>query len=222
MSRVTLGGAPIPAAVADRAGALGISLARAYGSTEHPSTTAGSHDDPAPKRLHTDGRPLPGVEIRLDPEGQIWSRGPDLFVGYTDPALDGDAFDDEGWYATGDIGALDEEGYLTITDRLKDVIIRGGENISAAEIEEILARMPAVAEVAVVAAPDARLGEHACAFVRPQQGQPAPDLDAVRQVLGAAGLGRQKWPEEIRVVDDFERTPSGKVKKYVLRRMARG
>jgi acyl-CoA synthetase (AMP-forming)/AMP-acid ligase II len=222
MSRVTLGGAPIPAAVADRAHRMGISLARAYGSTEHPSMTAGSHDDPPAKRLHTDGRPLPGVEIRLDAEGQIWSRGPDLFVGYNDPALDEEAFDGQGWYATGDIGVVDADGYLTITDRLKDVIIRGGENISAAEVEEILARIPSVAEVAVVAAPDPRLGEHGCAFVRPQPGQQPPDLEEVRRVLAAAGLGRQKWPEELRVVDNFERTPSGKIKKYVLRRMTRG
>jgi acyl-CoA synthetase len=222
LTHLTLGGAPIPVAVAERAHALGISLTRAYGSTEHPSTTAGSHDDPAERRLHTDGRPLPGVEVRLDEQGQIWSRGPDLCAGYTDAALTKDAFDEAGWYATGDIGVVDSEGYLTITDRLKDVIIRGGENISAAEVEQAISAMAEVAEVAVVGAPDARFGEHACAFVRVRAGARAPALEAVRAALAAAGLGRQKWPEELRIVDDFERTPSGKVKKAVLRRLLAG
>ncbi|HEX5268496.1 MAG TPA: AMP-binding protein [Acidimicrobiales bacterium] len=219
LTHLTLGGAPIPASVAERAHALGISLTRAYGSTEHPSTTAGNHDDPPERRVQTDGRPLPGVEIRLDQQGQIWSRGPDLCAGYTDPALTRETFDADGWYATGDIGVLDPDGYLTITDRLKDVIIRGGENISAAEVEQALSAMPELAEVAVVAAPDSRFGEHACAFVRVRPGSEAPDLQAVRAALDAAGLGRQKWPEELRYVDDFERTPSGKVKKFVLRRL---
>ena len=221
MARVTLGGAPIPDAVADRADQLGISLARAYGSTEHPSTTMGRHEEPPDKRLHTDGRPTDGVELRLDSIGQIWSRGPDLCVGYTDPELTEETFDAEGWYATGDIGVIDEDGYLTITDRVKDIIIRGGENISAAEVEGVIARIDGVAEVAVVAAPDPRFGEHACAFVRAASGSGAPDLNAIRTALAEAGLGRQKWPEELRVVPDFERTPSGKVKKHVLRQLAR-
>jgi acyl-CoA synthetase (AMP-forming)/AMP-acid ligase II len=116
---------------------------------------------------------------------------------------------------------IDEDGYLTITDRKKDIIIRGGEKVSAAEVEEVLARMAGVAEVAVVPAPDARLGEHGCAFVRrnpsTSDGEPPPDLEGLRRHLAAAGLARQKWPEELRVVDDFPRTPSGKIKKFVLR-----
>ncbi|HEV2369288.1 MAG TPA: AMP-binding protein [Acidimicrobiales bacterium] len=222
MTRLTLGGAPIPDAVAERADTLGISLCRAYGSTEHPSTTMGQHEEPAEKRLHTDGRPMAGVEIRLDDIGQVWSRGPELCVGYTDPALTAEAFDADGWYATGDVGVIDADGYLTITDRVKDIIIRGGENISAAEVEGVMARLPGVGEVAVVAAPDSRFGEHACAFVRPAPGADPPGLEDVRAALAAAGLGRQKWPEELRMVDDFERTPSGKIKKHVLRALARG
>ena len=97
--------------------------------------------------------------------GEILSRGPELCLGYTNPALN-EAFDDDGWYHTGDIGILDEHGCLTITDRVKDIIIRGGENLSAAEIENAISAIPGIAEVAVVAAPDARLGEHACAVVR--------------------------------------------------------
>ncbi len=227
IERVGLGSAPVPVAVAERAEALGIGVTRVYGSTEHPSTTGSLPDAPRAKRNRTDGRALPGVELRLvdacgrDVEpgepGEIWSRGPDLCAGYTDPALTRETFDADGWYASGDIGVLDADGYLTITDRKKDIIIRGGANISAAEVEELLAAMPGVAEVAVVAAPDPRLGERACAFVRGRPGVGTPDLEAVRRHLETAGLARPKWPEELRVVEDFPRTPSGKIKKFVLR-----
>jgi acyl-CoA synthetase len=227
IGRVGLGSAPVPVAVAERAEALGICVTRVYGSTEQPSITGSLPAAPRAKRNRTDGCALAGVELRLvdahgrdvgpGEAGEIWSRGPDLCAGYTDPALTREAFDAEGWYASGDIGVLDADGYLTITDRKKDIIIRGGANISAAEIEELLVRMPGVAEVAVVAAPDPRLGEHACAFVRPRPGARAPDLEAVRRHLETAGLARPKWPEELRVVEDFPRTPSGKIKKFVLR-----
>jgi acyl-CoA synthetase len=227
IERVGLGSAPVPVAVAERAEALGIGVARAYGSTEHPSITGSSPDAPREKRNRTDGVPLPGVELRLVDEqgrgvapgapGEIWSRGPDLCAGYTDPALTRETFDDDGWYASGDIGVVDADGYLTITDRKKDIIIRGGANVSAAEIEELLVQIPGVAEVAVVAAPDPRLGERACALVRPRPGARAPDLETVQRHLEAAGLARPKWPEELRPVEDFPRTPSGKIKKFVLR-----
>lgn len=230
IGRVGLGGAPVPIALAERAAAHGITIQRAYGSTEHPSVTGSSFDDPAEKRHCTDGAPLLGVEIRLcdadgapvpnGEPGEIWSRGPDLCAGYTDPALTAAAFDDDGWYRSGDVGVLDADGYLTITDRLKDVIIRGGENISAAEVEEVICRLAAVAEVAVVAAPDARLGEHACAIVRLAPGATLV-LDDVRVALEHTGLARQKWPEELRVVDDFPRTASGKVRKVDLRKQLR-
>jgi non-ribosomal peptide synthetase component E (peptide arylation enzyme) len=162
-----------------------------------------------------------GCDVAPGTPGEIWSRGPDLCAGYTDPALTRDAFDAQGWYASGDIGILDADGYLTITDRKKDIIIRGGANISAAEIEELLVRMPGVAEVAVVAAPDQRLGEYACAFVRPRPGERAPDLESVRLHLESTGLARSKWPEELRAVDEFPRTPSGKIRKVVLRETLR-
>ena len=221
MTHVGLGGSAVPAAVGERAEALGISTVRMYGSTEHPSITGSRHEDPREKRLMTDGRPLEGVEIRLDEDGEIWSRGPDCFVGYTDPALTANAFDDEGWYRTEDVGVLDDDGFLTITDRTKDIIIRGGENISAAEVEELLMHLPTIAECAVVAAPDLRLGEHACAFIRLRPDAEAPDLVAVREHLAAAGLAKQKWPEELIVVADLPRTASGKVQKFVLRQQLR-
>ena len=229
MRHIMLGGAPVPAAVARRADALGLSLTRNYGSTEHPTITGSRHGDPADARLLTDGRPLAGVELRIVNDegadvapgepGEILSRGPDCFVGYTDPALTERYLDTEGWYHTEDIGVLDTHGYLTITDRKKDVIIRGGENISASEVEEVLARMPEVAEVAVIAAPDERFGEHVCAVVRLRE--PGLLLDTVRAATAEAGLGRQKWPEELHVVEEFPRTPSGKIRKRDLREQLR-
>jgi acyl-CoA synthetase (AMP-forming)/AMP-acid ligase II len=188
-----------------------------YGSTEHPSITGSTHDDPLEKRAGTDGHPLDGCEVRLADDGEIESRGPDCFAGYTDAELTASVFDDDGWYRTGDIGVLDADGYLTITDRKSDVIIRGGENVSAAEVEGVLAHIDGVLECAVVAAPDARLGEHACAFIRGT----APSLADVQAAMATAGLARQKWPEEIREIADFPRTASGKIQKFVLRQQLR-
>lgn len=232
MRHIGLGGASVPVAVAERAIGLGISIVRAYGSTEHPSTTSALHSEPQEPRMLTDGHPLAGVELRMvDDEGspvpsgtpgEIWSRGPDLCAGYSDPVLTAEAFDDEGWFHTGDIGVLDDAGWLTITDRKKDIILRGGETISPAEIEEVLARLPAVAEVAVVGAPDERLGERGCAFVRLAPDATAPTLDDLRAHLAEVGLAKQKWPEDLRVVEEFPRTPSGKIRKVDLRAMLPG
>ena len=134
-------------------------------------------DDDETKRLTTDGRPLPGVELRLAEAGEIYSRGPDCCVGYTDSALTAAAFDPGGWYRTGDVGVLDDDGYLTITDRVSDIIIRGGENISAQEIEELLLGLDSVAEASVVAVPDDRLGERAAAVLCVREGMAAPTLE---------------------------------------------
>jgi acyl-CoA synthetase len=236
IKRVGLGGAPVPVALSERAAAQGIALIRAYGSTEHPSVTGGVWDDPPEKRHNTDGRPMTGVEMRLVDDdgspltdaavaagtaGEILSRGPDLCLGYTDPALTAEVFDDNGWYRSGDMGVVDAEGFLTITDRVKDVIIRGGENLSAAEIEEAISALPQIVEVAVVAAPDARLGEHACAMVRLAPGVGSIALADISAELERIGLARQKWPEELRVVDEYPRTASGKVRKVELRRQLR-
>ncbi|MDQ1535414.1 MAG: acyl-CoA synthetase [Actinomycetota bacterium] len=231
MAHIGLGGAAVPIAVCERARAIGIECARSFGSTEHPSITGSSFEDPWEQRARTDGRPLPGVEMRLIGDdgrdvgvgepGEIISRGPDCFFGYTNPVHTRAAFDADGWFATGDVGIVDEDGFLSITDRKKDIIIRGGENISAQEVEELIVRIPGVAECAVVAAPDPRLGEHAAVFVRMLNGHDDPPLAAVRAHLEAAGLARQKWPEEVRSVEEFPRTPSGKVQKYVLRQRLR-
>jgi len=214
-----LGGSTVPVAVMERAASLGIRAFRSYGSTEHPSVTGCLLDEPEEKRHRTDGRALPGVELRVGDDGEIWSRGPDCCVGYTDPALTAAAFDADGWYRSGDIGVLDDDGYLTITDRISDVIIRGGENISAQEVEELLLGLDGIGDVAVVAEPDDRLGERAAAVVTLRDGMPAPTLDEVRRHLRAAGLARQKWPESIHAVRELPRTPSGKVQKFRLRQL---
>jgi acyl-CoA synthetase (AMP-forming)/AMP-acid ligase II len=216
-----LGGSAVPVAVAERATRLGIKVFRSYGSTEQPSITGCTLEDPEIKRVRTDGRPLGGVDIRFGEGGEIWSRGPELCLGYTDPARTAAVFDAEGWYRTGDFGVVDDEGYLTITDRVADVIIRGGENISAQEVEELILTMDGVSEVAVVAAPDARLGEHAAAIITMRSGASVPTLEHLRVHLAQAGLARQKWPESIYEVSDFPRTPSGKVQKYRLRQQLR-
>ena len=217
-----LGGSTVPVAVTERVTRLGIKVFRSYGSTEHPSVTACLIDDPEEKRLTTDGRALPGVELRLDDTGEIVSRGPDCCLGYTDPELTAAVFDADGWYRTGDVGVLDAEGYLTITDRVADIIIRGGENISAQEVEELVLGVDGVAEVSVLGVPDVRLGERAAAVLRLREGATAPSLDDVRSHLANVGLARQKWPESLHVVDELPRTPSGKVQKFRLREQLSG
>lgn len=212
-----LGGSTVPAAVTRRLSDLGIIVFRSYGSSEHPSITGSSLDAPEAKRLLTDGRPMPGVEIRLAPDGEILSRGPDLCLGYTDAALTASAFDEDGWYHTGDIGVLDDDGYLTITDRKADVIIRGGENISALEVEEVLLGMPGIAEAVVVAAADAGMGERVAAVLRLKPGHSLPTIEQVRDHFAAFGVARQKWPEVLLKVDDYPRTASGKVQKQLVR-----
>ncbi|WP_280380976.1 AMP-binding protein [Nocardia wallacei] len=214
---VGLGGSTVPVAVTRRLAGLGLVPFRAYGSTEHPSITSSRYDAPEFERLSTDGRPMPGVEIRLADDGEILSRGPDLCLGYTDDALTARAFDADGWYHTGDIGVLHPDGHLTITDRKSDVIIRGGENVSALEVEELLAELPEVAEAVVVAVPDERLGETVGAVLRLRPGQRLPELAAVREHFAAAGVARQKWPERLFQVEDYPRTPSGKVRKHLIR-----
>lgn len=216
-----LGGAPVPPSFTRRLADLGIEVMRCYGSTEHPTISGCRFEEPTGKRMSTDGHALPGVEIRLDGDGQILSRGPDLCLGYTDPALTATHFDDDGWYRTGDVGELDDDGFLTITDRVSDIIIRGGENISAQEVEDLLLGVPGVAEVAVVAAPDERFGERAVAVIRTADGARRPTLEDLQARLRAVGLAKQKWPESVSHVTDLPRTPSGKVQKFRLRELLR-
>jgi acyl-coenzyme A synthetase/AMP-(fatty) acid ligase len=223
-----VGGANVQPALIKDAHDKGWWSFRSYGCTEHPSITMGTLDDPLEKRATTDGRPGLDIEIRIvddddEPadEGEILSRGPDQFLGYMDPAMDAEAFTDDGWFRTGDIGRLDADGYLVITDRKKDIIIRGGENISAREVEEILAGHPKVQEASVTAIADAKYGERICAFVITKDNQPLT-LEEVLAHFKAQGVAKQKTPERIEIVEAFPRTLSGKVQKYVLRRGVEG
>jgi acyl-CoA synthetase (AMP-forming)/AMP-acid ligase II len=222
-----VGAASVPPALVERAEKARVRTFRSYGSSEHPTISAGTPFDPLAKRSATDGRLTPYNEIRIVDEdgnelppgsaGEIWSRGPELFVGYRDEQLDLEAFAPGGWFRTGDVGALDADGFLAITDRKKDIIIRGGENISSKQVEDLLALHPAVQEAAVVAAPDARYGERVCAFVILRPGE-ALDLAGVQKHFAAAGVARQKAPERLELVSELPRTASGKVKKFELRR----
>lgn len=221
-----VGAASVPSALVERADALGIPVYRAYGSSEHPTISAGYPTDPIAKRAGTDGHLTPGTEVRLlddddrevplGHDGEIVTRGPELFVGYTDVSLDESSFLPGGWFRTGDIGRLDAEGYLTITDRKKDVIIRGGENIASKEVEDILATYPGVVEVAAVGRPDERYGERVAVFVNLASGADLTLAD-VQAHFAAAGVARQKTPEHLEVVDEFPRGMSGKIRKVDLR-----
>ncbi|HEX4091971.1 MAG TPA: AMP-binding protein [Trebonia sp.] len=220
------GAAPVPPSLIERAEAAGITAFRSYGSSEHPTVSAGTINDPLGRRSGTDGRLLAGNRVRLvdadgrdvpdGRDGEILTRGPELFMGYTDPALTAAAFLPGGWFRTGDVGRIDGDGYLTVTDRLKDIIIRGGENISAKEVEDLLVTHPAVADVAVIPVPDPALGERVCAVVVARPGCTF-DVEQAREHFAAAGAARQKTPELVIVVAELPRTPSGKVRKDVLR-----
>jgi acyl-CoA synthetase (AMP-forming)/AMP-acid ligase II len=220
------GAAPVPPSLIRRADAAGITSYRSYGSSEHPTVSAGTVADSLDRRAATDGRLIGGNEVRVvDPEGrdvpagrdgEILTRGPEMFTGYTDAALNAAAFLPGRWFRTGDVGRLDADGYLTVTDRLKDIIIRGGENISSKEVEDLLVTHPAVAEVAVIPAPDPVMGERVCAVVVTRPGF-SFDVDQAREHFAAAGVARQKTPEVVVLVDELPRTPAGKVRKDVLR-----
>ncbi len=209
------GGATIPGAVnqelVETFGVAGV--VGAYGLTELPNATCEWPDDPLIGT--TVGPPAPGVEARIV-DGELQLRGPQCFLGYVDTSLDAAAFAGDGWFRTGDLASVDESGRITIVGRLKDVIIRNAENISATEVEEAVLHHPAVLDVAVVGLPDDRTGERVCAAVVLA---PGADLDVA--TLGAhcaaLGLARYKCPEQIVPVEAIERNPMGKVAKVPLR-----
>jgi acyl-CoA synthetase (AMP-forming)/AMP-acid ligase II len=217
LRHATTGGAGVPPALVERADRMGWRVCRCYGATEGPSVTATLETDPLRLRAYTDGRPIGGSRIRIV-DGEVAVLSPESFVAYDDPRANAEAFTADGWFLTGDIGVIDADGCLTITDRKKDIIIRGGENISSKEVEDVLARHPAVIEAAVVAAPDDVYGERVAAFVVATE---PLTLDDVRAHFEHAGVARQKTPERLELVDDLPRTPAGKVKKPELRALLR-
>lgn len=222
-----VGAATVPAELVARADAAGIAAYRSYGSTEHPTIASGYPDDPLPKRQFTDGRATPGTLLRIvrsdgtpaatGEDGEVQCRGPEQFAGYRDPGLDEGVWTADGWMRTGDIGRLDAEGHLTITDRAKDVIIRGGETISSREVEDVLLGCPGVVDAAAVAVPDPRYGEKVGAVVVVTEGAKV-DLQVVQRHFAEVGTARQKTPEYLDVVPDLPRTAVGKVRKAELRK----
>ncbi|WNG89272.1 AMP-binding protein [Mycobacterium sp. ITM-2016-00317] len=221
----TTGAAGVAGMLIRRAAEFGVGAYRCYGSSEHPTVSLGRPEDPLDKRADTDGRICPGTEVRIVDDagrdvspgnaGEILTRGPELFRGYTDAEHNSAGMAD-GWFHTGDVGRLDADGYLIITDRKKDIIVRGGENISSKEVEDVLAGHPAVAEAAAVGAADDVYGERVCAFVVVNSGHRFGVGDAAAH-FAACGLARQKTPERVVVVPELPRTASGKVQKHLLR-----
>jgi cyclohexanecarboxylate-CoA ligase len=210
--------------------ALECTVTRAYGSSEYPTATGSNEQDSLDERACTDGRPMGEARVRVVDQrgadvppgavGEVLLRGPELFVGYLDSTLDDAAFDSEQWFRTGDLGRLDADGYLEITGRHKDIIIRGGENISVKEIEDHLLGHPKIADIAVVATPDPVLGERVCAVVVPAADS-AVSLQDLAEWLSRAQFAKQKLPERLIVLDELPRTASGKVQKFKLRALAR-
>ncbi len=213
---VSSGGAGVTSAFVDDATVrLGATVKRSYGSTEAPTLTTSTARDPASRARDTDGRVVDGATLRIADDGELVVQGPELFAGYLD-ADQTRAAVTNGWFHTGDLATLDD-GWLTIVGRKKDVIIRGGENISAAEIERIVEAHPAVREAVAVATPDAHLGEQVCVFV---VGDPSFDLDACRGWFETQGVARFKTPERIEHVQRLPTLPAGKVDRAALRATA--
>ena len=228
---VSSGGAGVtPAFVDDASRRLGCAVKRTYGSTEAPTVTTSAAGDPPERARNTDGRPTDDVDLRvvdaatghaISPPGtgELWVRGPELFAGYVDGEATRASFARGGWFRTGDLGHLDAAGWLTIVGRLKDVIIRGGENISAAEIEAVLEAHPGVRQAVAVGYPDDRMGERVCAFVVASE---PFDLEASRTWCAERQLTRFKWPERVVQLEQLPLLAAGKVDRNELRRRAAG
>ena len=217
------GGAAVPPSLVERAEGVGVKVHRAWGLSELPTATMAGRLDPLERRANYDGRIAPACEVEavdeerrpLPPgnEGELRTRGPERMAGYVDAALNADALDAEGWLYTGDLGIVDDEGWVKVTGRVKEVINRGGEKLSARDIEDVLAAHPAVAEVAVVGIPGGRLGERVCALVVPAAGSEV-DPTALTAYLEARRVAKQKIPEEFRAATELPRTAAGKVQKF--------
>ena len=223
------GGTTIPKKVARECQQRGIKLLSVYGSTESSPHAVVNLDDPLSRFMHTDGYAAAGVEIKvvddarktLPPgcEGEEASRGPKVFMGYFDePELTARALDEEGWYYSGDLCCMDEAGYIKITGRKKDIIVRGGENISSREVEDILLQHPKIHDACVVAMPDERLGERSCAYVVLKAPHHSLSLEEVVAFFSRKRVAKYKYPEHIVVIEKLPRTASGKIQKFLLRK----
>ncbi|MCK9994158.1 MAG: cyclohexanecarboxylate-CoA ligase [Alphaproteobacteria bacterium] len=224
------GGAPIPRVLTERATReLDIKVLSLWGMSENGAVTITRPDDPMEKVFNTDGKAISGTEVRIvdengqplppDTEGLLQSRGCSQFVGYMKkPEMHGT--DKDGWFDTGDYARMDADGYIRITGRAKDILIRGGENIPVVEVEEILYRHPAIADAAIVGMPDPRLGERGCAFVTLQPGA-SFGFAEMTSWLNDAKLARNYMPERLEVITEMPRTASGKIQKFKLREAAK-
>jgi len=206
----------------------GVGIVSGYGSTEAPILSMSRMDDPSEKLATTEGRrSLPEVELRVTRAddtpaapgevGELRARGPQLFHGYVDSSLDAAAFDADGFFRTGDLGTLDEDGYVVVTGRLKDIIIRKGENISAKEVEDLLYKHPKIAEVAVIGLPDPQTGERCCAVVTCHDPKAAIRFEEMTGYLREQQLMIQRIPEQLEIIDSMPRNATGKILKHELR-----
>ncbi len=223
------GGAPLPPELfREVRDEMGINICHGYGMTEIPMITQGSPTDSEDQLAHTTGKPVTGAVIRIvtedgevagtDVDGEVRVKGPMVCRGYTNPDLTAEAFDADGWFRTGDIGHLRGDGHLVLTGRLKDIIIRKGENISAREIEDLLYEHPGVGDVAVIGLPDRERGERVCAVVEAPVDAPAITFEQMVEHLEERGLTRFKTPEQLEVVEALPRNETlRKVLKYQLR-----
>ena len=224
------GGAPIPRALAEQAAQrLGIKVLSVYGMSENGAVTVTPPDAPPEKVFSADGSPLPGVRLRIvndegtelpaGEEGRLLIRSPSNFVGYLrKPEAYGTSSD--GWFESGDLARIDADGFIRITGRSKDIIIRGGENVPVVEVENLIYRHPAIVDAALVGMPHDRLGETGCCFVTVKPGENF-DLDILRAHLQQGGMTRSYWPEKVVVVEAMPRTASGKIQKFQLRETAK-
>jgi cyclohexanecarboxylate-CoA ligase len=231
---MTGGGAPMPPEVFHEVGReIGVKVAHGYGMTEVPMITMGSPGDSDEQLAHTVGRPVYGAELRIvtlegadassGEDGEVRVRGPMVCKGYTDPVLTAESFDELGYFRTGDVGHIRADGHVVLTGRLKDIIIRKGENISAKEIEDLLYEHPKVGDVAVVGVADPERGERVCAVVETASGESPITFAEMVEHLRAAGLMTQKIPEQLEVVDALPRNQTlNKVLKYKLREQLAG
>ncbi len=221
------GGAPCPRILVKQVQErIGCRLVVAYGSSEGGNVTISRPDDPPEQITATDGNPHPGVELKLvdadrkplppGEPGELAYRGPNVFLGYLDPEMTARSFDSEGFFYSGDMAVIRPDGYIRIVGRSKEIIIRGGENISPAEIEEVLCHHPKIKAVTLVGLPDERLGQRACAAIIPQDGQVITLQDVV-QYLSDRDVAKFKVPERVELFSDFPRSATGKIQKNVLR-----
>lgn len=221
-------GASIPRQlVRDAMKNLDCAISAGWGMTENALVTVNKMNDPEEKICETDGYPLPGMEISVvdeqwkvlpnGTEGELLCRGPFTFAGYCKrPQFNKESFLENGWFKTGDRAVIDKDGYLSITGRNKDIIIRGGENIPVVEIENILYQHPRIKNVSIVAMPDQRFQEKACAFIIPKEGENLTFEDMIA-FLETQGIAKQKYPERLEIMEEFPMTPSGKIQKFKLR-----